>query len=329
MNGQKGLVSIIIPVYNSEKYLEATLESVQRQTYTNIEVLLIDDGSTDLSPGICDTFAEGDPRFRVIHQKNKGPSAARNRGITESKGEFLTFVDNDDLLHKDFVRILYELCRDNECDIALTKSFPFLDEEVIPYGEPEVHLTFMDKRELSANLLDMRWTGLAITMAKIFHRRLFAKIRFNENRIIADDDSSIYLLYWTSEKSVLFHAPLYFYRSRRKGSITHSKYELSWLTGVDAFRERMDFYHAQKEMVLYAKAMRSYCRKMSENYLQIRKNFPDEKGLLQELRDEMRKVSIKMFLLKGNSFSQKISAVMFAYIPCVWGKIYARVKGKM
>ncbi len=328
MKGRQGLVSIIIPVYNSEKYLEATLVSVQGQTYTNIEILLIDDGSTDLSPQICDAFAAKDPRFRVIHQKNKGPSSARNRGITESKGEFLTFVDNDDLLHKDFVRILYELCRDHECDIALTKSFAFLEEETIPYGEPKTQLTFMDKRELSANLLDMGWTGLAVTMAKIFNRRLFAKIRFNEDRIIADDDSTIYLLYWSSEKSVLFHAPLYFYRSKRKGSITHSKYQLSWLTGVDAFRERMDFYHTQGEMALYAKAMRSYCRKLSENYIQIKKFFPGERKILKNLRLEMRKVSAKMFFLKGSSLSQKFSALMFAYIPGVWDKIYAFVKTK-
>ncbi len=319
---QKELISIIIPVYNSEKYLDAALRSAQEQSYKNIEILVIDDGSTDSSPAICDAFAAKDSRFKVIHQQNSGPSAARNRGIDEAKGDYLTFFDNDDLLHKDFIKILYGLCKENDCDIALTRSFPFLDENTIPYGEPENRLTFMDNRELSLQLVDMGWTGLAVTMAKIFRKSLFRNIRFNENRIIGDDDSTIYLLYWASRKSVLFHSPLYFYRSKRKGSITHSNYQLTWLTGVDAFKERMEFYHSQGEMILYAKAMRNYCRKMSENYILIKERFPEEKKLLRELRRKVKKQSMKMLPLKGNSLKQKISALLFAYMPNIWRKVY-------
>lgn len=326
MSEQQELVSIIIPVYNSEKYLEAALQSAKEQSYENVEVLLIDDGSTDSSPSICDAFAAKDHRFRVIHQQNSGPSAARNRGIDEAKGEYLTFFDNDDLLHKDFIKILYELCKENECDIALTRSFPFLDEKTIPYGEPEIKLSFMDRRQLSTQLVDMGWTGLAVTMAKVFKKSLFEQIRFNEERIIGDDDSTIYLLYWASEKSVLFHSPLYFYRSKRKGSITHSNYKLTWLTGVDAFRERMEFYNSQGEMILYAKAMRNYCRRMSENYILMKESFPEEKKLLRDLRERMKKQSLKMLFLRGNSLQQKISALLFAYIPDIWRRIYS-IKG--
>lgn len=325
MREQNELVSVIVPVYNSEKFLQAALESIRVQSYSNIEVLMIDDGSTDSSPQICDDFAREDGRFRAIHQENKGPSAARNRGIDESMGEYLTFVDNDDLLHKDFVKVLYNLCVEHQCDIALTKSYPFLEEEAIPYGEPETKLTFMDRRQLSIQLLDMGWTGLAVTMAKLFKKSLFQNLRFNEQRIIGDDDSTIYLLYWASDKSVLFQSPLYFYRSKRKGSITHSDYKLSWLTGVDAFKERMEFYYSQGEMILYAKAMRSYCRRMAENYFLMIKNFPEETIRLKELRYRMRKQSIKMLFLKGNSLKQKLSALCFAYVPNVWKNIYVNL----
>ena len=326
MREQKELVSVIVPVYNSEKFLQEALKSIREQTYSNIEVLMIDDGSTDASPHICDDFAREDERFRVIHQENKGPSAARNRGIDEAKGEYITFVDNDDLLHKDYVKILYDLCVEHQCDIALTKSFPFLEEDTIPYGEPETKLTFMDRKQLSIQLLDMGWTGLAVTMAKLFKRSLFQNIRFNEQRIIGDDDSTIYLLYWASDKSVLFQSPLYFYRSKRKGSITHSDYKLSWLTGVDAFKERMEFYYSQGEMTLYAKAMRSYCRRMAENYLLMKKNFPNETKLLKDLKSRGKHQAVELFFLKGNSFGQKLSAIFFAYIPDVWGKIYAEIQ---
>jgi len=326
MNSKQELVSIIIPVYNSEKYLEAALESAMAQSYHNIEILLIDDGSTDSSPAICDAFAEKDSRFKVIHQKNSGPSAARNRGVDEAKGEYLTFFDNDDLLHKDFVKTLYSLCIENNCDIALTKSFPFLDEDTIPWGEPETKLTFMDRRQLSMQLVDMGWTGLAVTMAKLFKKELFEKIRFNEERIIGDDDSTIYLLYWASQRSVLFQSPLYFYRSKRKGSITHSNYKLSWLTGVDAFKERMEFYYLQGEMILYAKAMRNYCRRMAENFVLMKESFPEEKKLLKDLSTRMKRQSMKMLFLEGNTLGQRVSALLYAYIPVAWNKFYKKIK---
>lgn len=321
---QQALISIIIPVYNAEKYLIRALESARVQTYENIEILLINDGSTDASPQICDSYAQKDSRFRVIHQENAGPSAARNRGIEEARGEYLTFFDNDDLLHRDFIKILYNLCTKFDCDIALTKSFPFLLEEEIPTGNPEQKLMFMDRVQLSTQLVDMGWTGLAVTMAKLFKRELFNEIRFNERRIIGDDDSTIYLLFWAAEKSVLFESPLYFYRSKRKGSITHSNYEISWLTGVEAFKERMEFYHSKGEMILYAKAMRNYCRRIAENYLLMKEHHPQEKKWLKDLKKTMQSCSRRMFFLKGNSVKQKVSALLFAYIPCIWAKVYEK-----
>lgn len=319
------LISIIIPVYNAEKYLKAALDSVRAQSYTNFEVLLIDDGSVDASPQICDEYAGEDSRFRVIHQENKGPSAARNRGVEEAKGEYLTFFDNDDLLHKEFLKTLYQLCVKFNCDIALTKSFAFLEEEAIPIESSQEKLMFMDRNQLSEQLLDMGWTGLAVTMAKLFKKELFQTIRFNESRIIADDDSSIYLLFWASQKSVLYEEPLYFYRSKRKGSITHSNYQLSWLTGVDAFKERMEFYQRQGEEILYAKAMRNYCRRMTENYISIKQYFPEEKVLLINMKRKIHKQTGKLLLLKGNSLKQKFSAIMFAWIPCFWNQIYMKI----
>jgi len=112
------LVSVIMPVYNSEKYLEEALVSIQEQSYKNLEVILVDDGSKDSSPEICDRFASIDTRFKVIHQSNSGPSAARNRGLDEATGDYVTFVDNDDLLHRGVVKELDRLGADNESDIA-------------------------------------------------------------------------------------------------------------------------------------------------------------------------------------------------------------------
>lgn len=97
------MISVIIPVYNAQKVLSEAIESVLNQSYRNFELLLIDDGSTDASPSICDSFASKDHRVRVIHKKNGGVSSARNCGLDAAKGEFISFVDNDDLLYPDFL----------------------------------------------------------------------------------------------------------------------------------------------------------------------------------------------------------------------------------
>lgn len=117
------LVSIIVPVYNVAKYLNACLESIKRQTYGNIEVIVVDDGSTDSCAKIIDEFATNDSRFIAIHQGNRGVAAARNVGIEASHGDFLTFVDSDDWISNDYVSHLLELQDENDSDICFTTSF--------------------------------------------------------------------------------------------------------------------------------------------------------------------------------------------------------------
>ena len=103
------LVSIIVPVYQVEAYISECVESLLAQTYTNLEILLVDDGSTDSSGEICDEYAVKDDRVRVVHQRNQGPSVARNSGLDHMKGEYVAFVDSDDVVLPDFIESLYEL----------------------------------------------------------------------------------------------------------------------------------------------------------------------------------------------------------------------------
>ncbi|MBR5175331.1 MAG: glycosyltransferase [Bacteroidales bacterium] len=104
----EGLVTVVVSVFNVEKYLPRCLESIAAQTYRNLEILLIDDGSTDGSGRLCDEFASTDSRARVIHQENRGLWVVRNRGVEEAKGEYLVFPDGDDYFHRDYIRLLYE-----------------------------------------------------------------------------------------------------------------------------------------------------------------------------------------------------------------------------
>jgi len=112
-------VTVIIPVYKVERYLDACVESVVRQSYADLEILLVDDGSPDRCPALCDAWAEKDPRIKVIHRENGGLSAARNSGIDAAMGEFLLFVDSDDLLEPDAVRRAVDAQRQQDADLVI------------------------------------------------------------------------------------------------------------------------------------------------------------------------------------------------------------------
>jgi len=138
----EALVSIIVPVYNCEPYLRQCLSGIAAQTYANIEVIVIDDGSTDGSDKIINEFVAADPRFKVIRQENKGVAAARNRGLDALTGSYLTMVDSDDIIEPDFVQSLLEILTANDADIAICS-----------YDEFHFNLaqTHADSRRLSAD----------------------------------------------------------------------------------------------------------------------------------------------------------------------------------
>ncbi len=112
-------VSIIVPVYNTEKYLKKCFKSITEQTYSNLEIIIVDDGSTDDSGRLCDEYAQFDDRVMVIHKENGGLSSARNEGLRNSTGEYLTFVDSDDYISKDFVEKSLDLCKKYGADISV------------------------------------------------------------------------------------------------------------------------------------------------------------------------------------------------------------------
>ena len=129
-------VTVIIPVYKVERYLDACVESVVRQSYADLEILLVDDGSPDRCPALCDAWAEKDPRIKVIHRENGGLSAARNSGIDAAKGEFLLFVDSDDLLEPDAVRRAVDAQRQQDADLVIF-NLTYVDEANRPLPQPD------------------------------------------------------------------------------------------------------------------------------------------------------------------------------------------------
>ena len=236
---QEEIISIIIPVYNVEQYLAECVNSVRSQTYQQLEILLINDGSTDRSPEICEELAAQDSRIRLIHQENQGLSGARNRGIDEATGAYLIFVDSDDWLPEHHVARLYDKMLEYQADMVIAHHCSFRGEDsTFLYYTTEVFEQLYSREEMLAEYPKRRMIdGVFLSAwAKLYKRRLFDKVRYPVGRV-AEDAATTYKLYLEAERILYLNEPLYYYLLR-PGSIS-----LTW--NEQWFRDLIAGYEEQ------------------------------------------------------------------------------------
>jgi len=212
-------ISVIVPVYKVETYLTSCVDSILNQTFTDFELILVDDGSPDRCGAICDEYAGKDSRVRVIHQENQGLSCARNRGIDAARGRFLCFVDSDDLVAPDYCRVLYELLTGSDADFSVCGVCRFRDGEVpAPVDTAEI------KRVSSSGFLKMQLERKSEfgVWNKMYRRELFKKIRFAPGKLNEDVVFSADLMKNCSAGAAISGRELLFYR-QREGSIVSAQ----------------------------------------------------------------------------------------------------------
>ncbi len=188
------LISIIVPVYKVEPYLEACLNSITGQTYKNLEIILVDDGSPDNCGTICDEFAKKDSRIKVIHQENRGLSEARNSGVNMMTGSYFAFVDSDDIINQKFIETLYSLITKYKTDISMCDFSVFSDEIIPTINAKEKHPTIkiMTEQEFPFILLKDYTESYTVVWNKLYSSNKLNKIRFQkvkgfeDNRYLAD-----------------------------------------------------------------------------------------------------------------------------------------------
>lgn len=215
------LISVIVPVYNVEGYLRRCVDSILAQTYENLEIILVDDGATDLSGAICDEYAARDARIRVIHKPNGGLSSARNAGIDIASGDYLAFVDSDDWIDPEMYSYLMGLIHKYDVKLAYTGRFDV--EEAT--GERTVGLCPEREEKIPAQELVKRiflWDNVdSAAWDKLYHRSLFARYRYPEGKI-CEDVPVTYRLILETDYVAVGNKPMYHYY-HRAGSITKSK----------------------------------------------------------------------------------------------------------
>lgn len=233
----KPIISIIVPVYNVEPYIKDCIESILLQEFSNFELVLINDGSSDNSGAICDEYSQRDQRIKILHKEYGGVSSARNIGVSIAQGEFIGFVDGDDRIDKSMFKELYRLCLETNSDIAICKLGREIDGEIIN-SEEEEFIKVMDNNEAMKELFKGNLYRFSLCN-KLFKISCFKNVYFPEGRI-HEDLATTYKLFSNSNKAVYTSFLGYIY-VKRKDSILTSKFN----------KKRLDAFLGWEEIIVF------------------------------------------------------------------------------
>ena len=226
---KKDMVSIIVPVYNAEKYLKRCLESIINQTYKNIEVILVDDGSVDKSPEICDEYKELDNRVKVIHKENGGASSARNIGLDAVNGEFVCFVDSDDWIEKNMIEVLLKKLKESNVDIVRCNTCE-LDNQV-----KESWTETRDK--VIDNVLNGNISAYVYLL--IVKYEIVKNIRFNENILLMEDTLFLLNILIKECKINFINEKLYHYEMNNGGLTLSTRNAKNKIFGLIEYKNKV------------------------------------------------------------------------------------------
>ena len=229
-------VSVIVPVYKVEEYLPACLASIRRQTYEDFELILVDDGSPDNCGALCDAYAAENPNTRVIHQENAGLSAARNAGVRDSCGEYVTFVDSDDYIAPDYIEYLVELTEKHGVDISGAKYMKvWSDGMQRPEGPAE------DRKYPAGEALSkICYRKIPIFAVAKLYRRTLAEANPYPVGQLYEDTATTYKLVGATE-AIAYGTKVIYYWRQRSGSITHEKIDERHFYGITASKEQLEY----------------------------------------------------------------------------------------
>ena len=287
------LVSIIVPVYNVKPYIEEAITSLLRQTYKNLEIILVDDGSTDGSGEVCDMYCEKDERVHVIHQANKGLSGARNAGLDVMTAKIVAFLDSDDAYYPDYVRTMVEAMEREQAEIVVCKYQEYTTNENMNLGsgeriDPQIEQGEYSRDDALRALVDKRLNHAAWN--KVYVSRLWENVRFPEGHVY-EDRYIIYKVIEGCQKIYVVDQPLYAYRRRPDGIInTYSvKNVKDWISSY----ENLESYVEKNIPAVFSTDHLLKTRQIRTNGMVyfyvcfLQKRTPEKKQFCKELRKQI------------------------------------------
>ena len=324
MSNQDEKISVIIPVYNVEKYLEKCIDSILNQTYKNLEIILVDDGSNDNSGNMCDKFAREDKRVRVIHKKNGGASSARNAGLDIATGEYIGFIDSDDFVDLDFYEVLYNNLVEENADMSMCKLLDCYGD--VNKTNKKVTKFVYTTEEAIKVVLEAKITSV-FAVNKLYKRDIFNGLRYKEGDI-AEDAEIILDVLMKCKKVVFLDAEKYYY-IHRENSVTTSKFnrERSYDV-IRAYEKNLKLIKENYPSLINVAEMRLCWANFQVLDRSILKNLKVDMSIVKYLRKRF------LHIMKDSCFTtnRKISMIMLMinknlYIPFV--KIFNKKNRKL
>lgn len=306
------LISVIIPVYNVEKYLRRCVESVLRQTHKEIEIFLIDDGSTDNSGKICDELEKEDNRIKTVHISNGGAARARNIGLDRATGEYISFIDSDDWILPMFLENLLQLCLENNADISKCEVIDVKSEQdIIPNIVEKKNKIYSPLEILNQIYIDRKLFNVAI-MNKLYKKTIFEKIRFEEG-IINEDEEILCKIIMKANKIVITNEIMYCYFLSDK-SVTRSNFRKQNLDIMKCFDSRIQQLQGQEYNDVLQQTYADYMKILGQLYYKVYTyEWKDKNKYLDEIKEKINDLKERNKKNKYFSFEEKMKIIMRLY----------------
>ena len=233
------LISIVVPIYNVEKYLKRCIDSIINQTYKNIEIILVDDGSTDKGPSICDSYKKKDKRIKVIHKKNGGISDARNEGIKITTGSYLMFIDSDDYIDSNMIEELYKNIIKTKADIVIC-DFVRFDEEKETFNKYSKKKFIVEEKDKYNYLFNEYRIPTVVQWNKLFKKEVFKDIEYKKGKI--NEDEFIVCSELNNAKRISYYLEPFYHYYQRNNSIMGSYNINRFETIFEAYDSQINFF---------------------------------------------------------------------------------------
>lgn len=304
-------ISVIIPVYNAEKYIKKCIESVLSQSFSDFELLLVDDGSTDQSGEICDSYAKTDKRIKVIHKQNGGVSTARNAGLLNSSGEYIGFIDSDDYIEPEMYSVLIDNIEKFQCDISIC-GFKVFNEDMnrVERVQNSGKIEILSQEELVLKETDMPWSIRLDVINKLFRKKSLNGLLFDETLKCAEDTLFLHQAIRGMKKGVFVELPLYV-NVRHEGSTMRGKlnansyyrsYEVDYLIYLDIKKE-----YPQLADRSYLVLLNNCIWKLEDVCQNLKGRVTDqEKEIIKKMRRFTFKIGVRVWKCKEIGLKQKI-----------------------
>lgn len=306
----RNLISVIIPVYNVEKYLKKCVKSICRQTYSDLEIILVNDGSTDESALICERLKEEDKRICVIHKENEGAAGARNTGLEAAKGTYIIFVDADDFVDEKYLESMY-MAVDEEDIEAVVCSYQKLQdgkkqEEVILVNQK------IEGKSVIPYFFDEKSEAWDVPWNKLYKKSLFETIKYPLGRL-NEDEATIYRVLYEAKAIKIIDACLYYYVIRN-GSASKREDRRKLKDEMLNYQERRQFCMDRKQPQWADMSLKRFYYRLIA-YIHLSENEKEDIDLINEMKKEKRKLAMELINSSYIEIWSKIGILLTCLLP--------------